>query len=446
MDKVTQLRAEAKKLKDQARKIVNDRDLTELSEEENEQVDSLLSEAEDVESQATAEQERLEEVAKRKTRLDAKLAPRKFDVSGQRDPIHEAADDIKVGKNRVEDDPKKGFKTPREFLEAVMRNDPRAVKDERLEFLATAGSDEHGTYADPYGGFLVPAGFSPQLLSTQLDVGDPTGARTRKIPMATRTVEIPARTDKTHTSSVSGGLTVSRRAETASLSSSRMTVEQVKLVANSLFGFTYATEELLTDSAMSFMAIVEAGFQDEFTSRLVIERLTGTGVGEFEGVLNGPATISVSKETGQAAATIVYENILNMYARAWRPQMWLANYNTLPQLAQLQLALGTAGVLVWNREAESGPPATLMGLPLFFSEHCETLGTAGDIYLCNWMEYLEGTYQGMQSGESIHVRFTNHERAFKFWMRNDGRCWWRSALTPENGSTLSPFVTLATRS
>jgi hypothetical protein len=46
----------------------------------------------------------------------------------------------------------------------------------------------------------------------------------------------------------------------------------------------------------------------------------------------------------------------------------------------------------------------------------------------------------------MHVRFVNHERAFKFWTRNAGAPWWRSALTPHKGSaTLSPFVTLAER-
>ena len=58
-----------------------------------------------------------------------------------------------------EDDPNKGFKSPREFLTAVLQNNDRPsneARDERLRFLATAGSDEQGAYSDPYGGFLVP--------------------------------------------------------------------------------------------------------------------------------------------------------------------------------------------------------------------------------------------------------------------------------------------------
>ena len=74
------------------------------------------------------------------------------------------------------------------------------------------------------------------------------------------------------------------------------------------------------------------------------------------------------------------------------------------------------------------------------------MGDTGDILLVNPTQYLDGLYQPLQSAESLHVRFDSHERAFKFWLRNDGKCWWRAALTPKNSaSTLSPFVKLDAR-
>jgi hypothetical protein len=88
----------------------------------------------------------------------------------------------------------------------------------------------------------------------------------------------------------------------------------------------------------------------------------------------------------------------------------------------------------------------LLGRPLYFTEYTQTLGTAGDVILVNWSQFLEGNYQPMQSAESIHVRFVNHERTFKFWLRNAGQPWWRSALTPiYSSSLLSPFVAVAAR-
>lgn len=362
-----------------------------------------------------------------------------------------ASADIKVGKELWENDPKKGFKSHVDFLMEVMKvpamAPAKSARDERLKFLATAGSDEQSTFADPYGGFLVPTSFLPGFLSTGTP-SDPISALTRKIPMATPTVEINARVDKTHSTSVSGGLRVYRRAEADTVSSSRMEVEQVKLEATALMGIAYATEELLSRSPVSFAALISQGFNDEFGSRMLYERLSGTGVGQFRGINNADCKIDVAKEGGQAAATIVYNNIIKMRARVWGYQnaVWVANQTVIPQLALLNMTVGTGGVPVWMSTARMDIPTDmLLGRPLVFTEYCSALGTVGDIVCVNWNEYLEGTLTPLQSAESMHVRFVNHERTYKFWMENAGQPWWRSALAPKNGDTLSPIVRLATR-
>lgn len=344
------------------------------------------------------------------------------------------------------DDTRRGFKTPREFLGAVVNYGRGMRADQRLKpLLATAGSDEAGGYSDAYGGVLVPAGFLPNLLAVNM-AADPIAPLVTRVPMATPKITIPARVDKTQTSSVSGGLRVYRRQETAAVTASRMQMEGVTLDASPLMGLSYATEEILTDSVVSFIALLEQGFRDEFTAKMVQERISGNGAGMFLGVLNSGCLISVTKETGQAAASIVYENIIKMYARGYQPQCWIANQTVITELAKLNLSVGTAGTPVWMPSAREGVPNQLLGLPIFYTQHCPTLGTVGDLILCNWSQYLEGTYEPLGSAESMHVRFENHERAFKFWMRNDGRPWWSAALTPDNGDTLSPFVALATRS
>jgi HK97 family phage major capsid protein len=367
------------------------------------------------------------------------------------DPDQASGTRIVVKENDFSDDPKRGFKDHREFLTCVMHVGRGGRPDDRLRPLfvgksATAGSDEAGGYSDPYGGVLVPHAFSPDLMTGTAEA-DPIGAYTTKIPMETPTISFPARVDKNHSSSVSGGLRVYRRAETQAVTASRMELEEVELKASSLMGVSYVTEELLARSLSSYIALLSAGFSDEFAARLIYERLDGTGGGEFEGVLNTPCKISVAKETGQAAATIVWENVVKMRARAWRYSVaiWLANHDTLPQLLQLNQSIGTGGVPVWQPSGREDHPDVLLGRPLFFSEFAKTLGTTGDLLLGNWSQYLEGTLTPMQDAESVHVRFLNHERTFKFWLENAGRCWWRAALTPKNGSTLSPFVALDTR-
>jgi HK97 family phage major capsid protein len=358
---------------------------------------------------------------------------------------------VEVGKNRSLEDPMKGFKSPRDFCMAVMDAGRGKKLDARLVPLkqAAAGSDEQGGYSDPYGGFLVPEGMAPTLMQLRPE-DDPITPRTTKIPMNTPVVPINARVDKDHTTSVSGGLVVTRRPETVDGNSSRMKFEQIKLTASTLFGLGFATEEILTDSPQSFAAILAAGFRDEFTAKGIDERLNGTGVGEPLGVLhaNCPCTISVPKEVGQDADTINYENIKKMRSRCWRYSgaVWLANHDTLPQLLSLNQVVGVGGVPIWQASAQDDAPDILLGRPLFFTEYCNKLGDAGDIVLGVWSEYLDGTLQPLQSAESIHVRFAAHERCFKSWLRNDGQPWWRSALTPKKSTqTLSPFVTLAAR-
>lgn len=416
--------------------------------EEVAQADELEVQFGELGTQIAAEEQRIAELADRRQRnIERQQELQKS--AGRRVPASAAKPQVGNPRECFEDDPNKGFKSHREFLLSVMdagRNYGQ-TDDKRLKFLATAGSDEQSSISDPYGGFLVPQGFSPDVMSVMAEA-DPIAAYTTKIPMTNAVVPINARVDKNHTSSVSGGLTVGRRAETQAATSSRMAFEQVTLNAQSLFGIAYASEELLARSPISFVAVLEAGFKDEFPAKLIDERLNGTGVGQFEGVINAPATVSVAKETGQAAATVMYENIIKMRSRCWgyNKAIWLYNQDCLPQLMTMVQVVGTGGVPVWQTSAREGEPDLLLGRPAFPTEYTQTLGTVGDIVLGNWSQYLEGTLQPMQSAESMHVRFENHERTFKFWLENDGRCWWRSALTPKRSSTtLSPFVTLATR-
>ena len=374
----------------------------------------------------------------------ANLTPIKVGDHGRAD---EGSTHITVT-SAAKDDPKRGFKSSRDFLLSVLDAGTKGfVDDERLRPLATAGSDEAGGYADPVGGYLLPSSFSPNLLSLAAEE-DPLAGLTTSVPMETAVVEIPARVDKNHSSSVSGGLRVYRRAETDTVTPSKMAFEQVTLQANNLFGAAFATEELLARSPISFVALLEAGFRDEFASKLTDERLNGTGVGMFEGVLTSPCLIAQPKETGQVADTIVYENVINIRSRCWRysQAIWLANHDTLPQLMKMTIDVGTGGLPVWQPSAREDAPDLLLGRPIFFTESCETVGDQGDILLGVWSQYLEGLLTPSQSADSIHVRFLNHERTFKFWLENDGRCWWRSALTPKNSTTtLSPFVTLEAR-
>lgn len=377
--------------------------------------------------------------------------------------------------SRSDEDPRRGFRSPQDFLlsciEDAGRSNRESLSDERLVPLAkyddagpglafmlpagftpqslkaAAGSDEQGAYSDTFGGFLVPpATVHPGILSAVTP--DPTAGRTRAFPMGSPRLAIPARTDKDHATSLTGGFQVSRLPETIEIPASRGAMELVTLTASSLVGLDYATEEILTDSVGSFAALLAAGFRDEMGGTLLREKIRGLGGNEYLGVLNSPAKIEVDKASGQAADTIVGANIVTMRRRCWGypGAIWLANPDTFEQLAAVRILTGEGPISLYQPSHEEGKPDMLAGGPIFYTEHCPTLGDAGDLLLCRWSEYLEGMYVPFKSEESVHVRFLNHERTFRFSIRNAGAPWWRSALTPEVGAdTLSPIVTLAAR-
>ena len=224
--------------------------------------------------------------------------------------------------------------------------------------------------------------------------------------------------------------------------------EQVTFNATSVFGLAYATLEQLSDSPLAFASYISSQFRREFNSNHVKELMRGTGVGEPEGYQNSPALVTVAKTGGQAADTITGTNLVNMRARCWGygSAVWIANIDTYPQLVTAHVAGTNSDVFLFQPGRGIDVPDTILGRPVVFTEYAETLGDLNDIALVNPKAIYRGLYQPLASAESVHVRFLNHEKAYKFWTRDDARSLWRSALTPNKGSnTLSPFVNLAER-
>lgn len=212
----------------------------------------------------------------------------------------------------------------------------------------------------------------------------------------------------------------------------------------------YATDELLADAPL-LQRKVEEYVGDEIAFAVQDGMVNGDGAGKPLGILNAGCLASVSKETGQAADTILYENTVKMFARFWGSDanaIWLANRDIYPQLAVMNLAVGTGGAPVWipANGAAGAPMSTLHGYPLIYIEQCPTLGDVGDLVLCDWSQYYLAGKGGVQAAMSVHVEFVADEVVFRWVHRIDGQPAWNAALTPYKGSaTRSPFVALAAR-
>lgn len=228
---------------------------------------------------------------------------------------------------------------------------------------------------------------------------------------------------------------------------------ETTLKLNKLAVLVYLTEELINDNGLALEAYVNKKVTEEMEFMLGESIFNGNGVGKPLGVMKSSARISVPKESGQAANTIVAENILHMWSRmrasSRKNSAWFINQDTEPQLHQMSLGISTAGgqLVYMPPSGLSGASyATLMGRPVIPTEFNETLGTDGDIMLANLDDYITISKGGIEQAESMHVEFLTDQLALRFILRIDGKPWETQPLTPYKGTaTQSSFVTLATR-
>jgi HK97 family phage major capsid protein len=271
--------------------------------------------------------------------------------------------------------------------------------------------------------------------------------------METLRVPFPAVDATSNTSSVFGGIVGYWTEEGAALTSSSASFSRIVLDAKKLTAYTDIPNELLSDSIGSFQTFIDQMFPEALAWYEDVAFLTGSGVGEPLGSLSAsnPSLITVAKEAGQPADTIVWENIVKMYSRmlpsSINRAVWVISQDCFPELATMALSVGTGGSAIWLGNGVSGPPMTILGRPVIFTEKAPgVLGDLGDVSFVDFGFYLIGDRQVMSAMSSPHYKFGNDQTSYRIIERVDGRPWLQSAITPKNGgATLSPFVQLAAR-
>lgn len=303
------------------------------------------------------------------------------------------------------------------------------------------------------GGFLVGEDFTSGIVKRAYDNNQVISRCTRRtISGNSNSVKINGNDETSRANgSRHGGLRSYWVSEAGDLTGSKPKFRKMELELKKHAILYYATDEVLSDALLLEQEVNDA-VSDELAFVTQDAIINGSGAGQPQGVLNSPALVSQAAETGQASATIVYENVLKMHTRKWGPisnYVWLVNQEIFPQLALMNVAVGTGGAPVYlpSGGASGAPYQTLLTRPIIEIEQASALGTVGDIILADLSQYMVIEKGGVQSAMSIHVEFTNDEVVFRWITRVDGQSMWSSALTPYKGSaTRSPFVALATRS
>jgi HK97 family phage major capsid protein len=347
------------------------------------------------------------------------------------------------------------FETSAEFFQAIWPKFETLKNADKLRGKRDAAlriQNSYGSEVPADGGFLIPERLRSDILEVALETAV-VRPRAQVIPMDSLRVPIPMIDTTSNVSSVFGGVVCYWTEEGAQLIESQATFGRVVLDAKKLTGYAEVPNELLAD-APAFSAFFDTIFPRAIAWYEDVAFMNGTGVGEPLGFVSCPASVNVPVQSGQATKTIVWENIIGMYARmlptALGNAVWIASIDTFPELATMALSVGTGGGPVWMGNYTSPgagtPPITILGRPVFFTEKTPVLGTSGDINFVDLSYYLIGDRQMMQSASSEQYRFQNDKTAFRVIERLDGRPWIQSSITPHNGGpNLSPFVQLTSR-
>ncbi len=305
------------------------------------------------------------------------------------------------------------------------------------------------------GGFLVQTDFSTELLKNTYDTNE-IPRRCRRIPISGPSNSFAMNAiDETSraTGSRWGGLQVYHEAEAASMSglSSKPKFSKLEMKLEKIMGLCYATDENLADAAQ-LGAIIASAFPEEMGFVLSDDIFRGDGAGKSLGILSSPALITIAKESGQAADTILTENILKMWkCRQGRNMAWYYNQEIEDQLNTLVISVGTGGQVVelFQEPTGNSPYGTIKGAPAIPVEVASAAGDVGDIVLADLSQYILIDKGGIQTAESIHVEFLTAQTVFRFTYRVNGQPAQKAKLTPykrtDSNFYRGPFITLAAR-
>lgn len=336
----------------------------------------------------------------------------------------------------------------------AVKNAAGGVVDERLtrlnkEYQNASGMNEGiGTE----GGFAVQTDFAGFLMESAAKAGNILPLLDRyEISSNANSVKWVETDESNVSTTVFGGVQVYWASEASAVNASKPVLQEKELKLEKLMGIAYATYELDSDSnfiSQLYSRSFSLGIQRVLEAAVV----SGDGKGKPIGLLISGSKVAVSKESGQAAATILWDNISKMYNRALNKDqissfVWLAHPDCAEQFDFLQFPIGTGGVPVYLPAAQVGSVATLKGRPVVESDHCSALGTEGDIMFVNLKDYMLITKGGVKTDTSIHLQFLQAENAFRFIFRANGMPKRNKTLTLKNTSNArSNIVTLATRS
>ena len=402
--------------------------LASFSDEDVEQVNSLSEEFETLKKQI--------ETAEKIEAISAKAQTSERRVS----PLAK----IEVGEDRKSLDPKQGFTHAGEFFRAVAQASNGRM-DKRLTL--QAGMQEK---VGEEGGFLIPADFR-QEIQRKVTGDESLLSRCRQFPTSSNTLVLP--TNETAPWD-GGGIQAYWEGEAGQFTESKAKFGDMSLRLHKLTALVRVTEELLED-APALEGWIRGEAPAAMLHKVNSAIIAGSGAGQPQGILSSGFKYKVAKEAGQAADTVLFENVNNMLGRilpaSFARSIWICNPAVLPVLRAMRFVASAASPVpayMPPSGVAEAPYGTLYGRPIMpMMGGVKALGDEGDLMLVDLSYYYAAVKTaGVKSDVSTHVYFATQESAFRFSMRIAGGCPFKAPVSTENGAfQMSGFVTLEDR-
>ncbi len=326
--------------------------------------------------------------------------------------------------------------------------DPRLLRPMAIPLGANVGQPSDG-------GFLLQPDYTAGIWQKSYEMGQIL-SRCFRVPIGDNADSVKINgidEDSRTTGSRWGGVQAYWIAEAGTLTGSQPHFKQIELAPKKMAVLVYATSEMLRNPT-TLEAVINQVVPQEITFTAEDAIFRGDGKGKPQGIIASTGRVTQAAEGGQPPATLQSENIIKMWSRCFgrsrQTAVWLTNQDIEPQLFTVGIMIGVGGSTIYMPPGglSAQPYGTLFGRPVIPVEYASTLGTEGDIVLADLSQYAISDRGNVRADSSIHVQFLTDQTAFRFIYEIDGTPLWSAPLTPYQGvaaTTLSPFVTLATR-
>lgn len=355
---------------------------------------------------------------------------------------------VRAEVSESKDDMKHGFKNAGEFFKAVatasISNNVKV--DERLGRFANAAVEKIGED----GGFLIPPDFRSEIQKKIM--GDESLLRlTRQFRTAGNSIVMPT----SETAPWDGtGIQAYWDGEAKQHRESKEVFKETSIRLHKLTALVPVSEELLAD-APALESFLAAQAPEAMVHKINTAIINGSGVGMPLGFLRSGFKVKVSAEGGQAADTVLYENIVKMQAAvlpaSFARSIWLVHPTVIPQLRLMAFKASAASpVPAYMPPAglSEAPYGTLMGRPIMpMMGSLKAVGDESDICLVdlNYYYSLVKT-DALTQSISTHLYFDRDLVAFKYSFRMGGQVPFQSPVKTEFGDyPMSGIITLADR-